>query len=78
MSNGKAERMVGRIKNVTFFLVRENPQDWHKHCKKAMHGYQCRHFSHGKSPFELLYGSHHAYPKERWQVIETQLTEGGQ
>lgn len=50
--------------------VSENLQDWHNHYNKTVHGYLCRPFSHWKAPIELLYGSQHAYPRDRWQVIE--------
>lgn len=45
MSNGKPERMVGTIKKATGRLVLDNPQYWHKHCNKAVHGYRRRPFS---------------------------------
>lgn len=56
MSNGKDERMVGTIKKATGRLVEGNPKDWHKKCLSAVQGYRCRPLTHGKSPFELLYG----------------------
>lgn len=57
MSTRKAERMVSTIEKVTGHLVERNPEAWHKHYMKAVHGYRCRPLVVWKSPFEFLYGA---------------------
>ncbi len=59
MSNGKAERMVGTIKNAmnkSILNEDENDRDWREVIPQVLYGYRRRKGAQGQSPFELMFG----------------------
>lgn len=74
MSNGRAERMVGTLKNGIKKTINGKSVQWDKALEKVLFGYRRRKNSSGFSPFELLYGQTPRLLNSDHKFVETAET----